>query len=58
VLEVGAGVGVGIDADFVEATDEVGGDDIEGSFQRAKLVVGRDHLGEDLAIQGIERRGG
>src|SRR5208283_2366096 len=50
--------GLGIDADLVQAAHQMRGDNMEGRFQGAQLVVGGGHLGPDLSAQGIERFGG
>ena len=53
-----AGAGVGEDADLVQTADEVSGDDVEGGFEGAELVVGGYDLGPDLSGESIESFGG
>ena len=40
------------------SANQVSGDDVELSFQGAQLVVGGDHLGPDLAVEGGKRVAG
>src|SRR5471032_11343 len=57
-VEALAGTGIGIDADLMQAADEMRGDDVEGGLKGAQLIVGRDDFGPDLSAQGFERFGG
>ena len=57
-LETIAGMVVGEDANFMQAADQVAGDDIEGAFDLAQFGVARGDFGPDFSAQRFERLGG
>src|ERR1700722_4512494 len=56
--EAVAGIGVAVNANFVQAADEVRGDDVEVGIDRGKFGVGADDFAPEFAAERVECFGG